>query len=166
MVCRADPNQTPSNHPLRPPAPLFGRPDDDATLREAIAFMPQSTTADRTNLGLWRVWKYMPQVQLLGQTYDSITFQYSESSPEDEMISQALDLLRIEFRHPSGRSYIVPGEAKIGWNWGNAVSQRDIDRARLAGKRPPKLNTEGLVKWTAGKKDQRTRQTGLDRIMT
>ena len=58
---------------------FFGRPGDDTTLREAIAFLPQSTTADRMNLGLWRVWRQLElggPVQLLAQTYDSITFQY------------------------------------------------------------------------------------------
>lgn len=128
---------------------FFGRPDDDTTLREAIAFLPQSTTADRTNLGLWRVWKHMPQVQLLAQTYDSITFQYREDQDEATIISRALELLRVEFTHPNGRSYIVPGEAKIGWNWQNASTS----------------NPGGLLKWNKDKKDQRTRAVGLKRIM-
>ena len=35
---------------------FFGRPDDDATLREAVAFQPQSTIAEILNLALWKVW--------------------------------------------------------------------------------------------------------------
>lgn len=99
---------------------FFGRPDDAATLREAIAFVPQSMTADRTNLGLWKVWKYMPEVQLLAQTHDSITFQYDDKGVayEKEVLGRALELIRVPLEIP-GRTYIVPGEAKIGWNWGN-----------------------------------------------
>ena len=140
---------------------FFGRPDDDATIREAIAFLPQSTTADRTNLVLWRVWKHMPEVQLLAQTYDSITFQYPEELDEDSIIRRALDLLRVEFNHPGGRRYSVPGEAKIGWNWGNQVTQSDVDRALAAGKKPPRLNEEGLKKWNPAKRDDRQRRSRI-----
>lgn len=132
---------------------FFGRPEDDTTLREAIAFLPQSTTADRTNLGLWRIWKYLPEAQLLAQTFDSITFQYLESSNEDFIINRALELLKVELTSPSGRSYVVPGEAKVGWNWGNFNS--DPSRGRL--------NPGGLKKWQQGKKDERERPNNLTR---
>lgn len=144
---------------------FFGRPGDDTTLREAIAYLPQSTTADRMNLGMWRVWKYMPQVQLLAQTYDSITFQFDETEKVDELIGRMLELIRVELRSPSGRLYVVPGEAKIGWNWGNQVTQADIDKAKALGKRLPRLNLDGLAKWKPGKPDLRSRQTGFDRSM-
>lgn len=138
---------------------FFGRPGDDTTLREAIAFLPQSTTADRMNLGLWKVWKAMPQVQLLAQTYDSITFQYPESANEDDIISRALQLIRVPLKGPNGRIYTVPGEAKIGWNWG---ARHDESKPIGKGNR---LNHEGLIKWNPAKKDQRLRATGLKRIM-
>ena len=128
---------------------FFGRPDDDATLREAIAYMPQSTTADRMNLILWRVWKYVKDVQLLAQTYDSITFQYPESLDENEVLSRVLEQFDVTFRHPSGQLFCVPGEAKVGWNWGNASPS----------------NPEGLSKWNPSKPDQRKRKLGLERIM-
>jgi DNA polymerase I-like protein with 3'-5' exonuclease and polymerase domains len=147
---------------------FFGRPGDSTTIREAIAFLPQSTTADRMNLGLWRVWKYMPEVRLLAQTYDSITFDYEDRGHEyeTEIIGRALELCRVELRAPNGRSYVVPGEAKIGWNWGNETTQSDIDRAIKQGKRAPRLNTEGLRKFSFEKPDTRQRAVGLRRIMT
>ena len=82
---------------------FFSRPDDDATLREAIAFVPQSTTADRMNLGLWRTWKYEPRAELLAQTYDSITFQYDERHDESEIVGHVLELIRVELRSNSCR---------------------------------------------------------------
>lgn len=136
---------------------FFGRPEDDTTLREFIANLPQSTTADRTNLCLWRAWKYHPKIELLAQTYDSITFQYSESDDENAIIEQALDLMKIELRSPDGRSYIVPAEAKVGWNWGNLVTERDVEKATREGQRVPRLNPGGLSKWNPHKRDERTR---------
>lgn len=144
---------------------FFGRPNDDTTLREAIAFLPQSTTADRMNLGLWRVWKYMPEVQLLAQTYDSITFQFPESSDANSIIGRALELIRVELVAPNGRKYIVPGEAKVGWNWGYQITKEDQVRAREQGKRVPRLNLEGLVKWNPAKPDTRVRALGLQRSL-
>lgn len=145
---------------------FFGRPGDDTTLREAIAFLPQSTTADRMNLGLWRVWKHMPQIQLLAQTFDSITFQYREG--DDGVIPEALARIKVELRAPNGRSYVVPGEAKIGWNWGGAVTARnqkdeeEVRQARgLSSKKPKRLNPDGLIKWRPGSPDLRSRSTGL-----
>lgn len=128
---------------------FFGRPGDDTTLREAIAFMPSGTTADRMNLGLWRVWKYMPECQLLAQTFDSITFQFRETEDTDRVLRTALDLIRVELTEPGGRSYVVPGEAKIGYNWGY---------------HGPK-NPDGLLKWKPGVPDKRTRLVGLQRTM-
>lgn len=127
---------------------FFGRPNEDATLREGIAFIPQSTTADRMNLGLWRTWKYMPEVELLAQTHDSITFQIREEKPIDDLIAEVLNHIRVELKSPSGRSYIVPGEAKTGWNWGNASE----------------TNPDGLKKWWPGG-ETRTRTSFLQRIM-
>ena len=119
---------------------FFGRSNDDATLREAIAFSPQSTTADRLNLVLWRVWRHMPQVQLIAQVHDAFYFQYRESEDEVAIIQEALSHFDIHFEH-SGHKLVVPGEAKVGWNWGNF---------------DPKANPDGLAKWK-GKKDERSR---------
>jgi hypothetical protein len=102
------------------------------------------------NLGMWRVWRAMPQIQLLAQTYDSITFQFRESEDANEIIGQALALLKVELTAQNGRKYSVPGEAKLGWNWGYYHEKK---------------NPEGLLKWNSAKPDARTRRVGLQRIM-
>jgi hypothetical protein len=144
---------------------FFGRPEDATTLREAIAFLPQSTTADRMNLGLWRVWHAMPEIQLLAQTYDSITFQYPEEANESAIVAKVLSLIEVELFAPNGRRYCVPGEAKVGWNWGSAVTEEDQAKARAKGKRLPRLNRDGLVKFKPGTPDTRKRATGLARLI-
>lgn len=129
---------------------FFGRPGDDTTLREAIAFLPQSTTGDRMNLGMWKVWRRERGVQLLAQTFDSITFQVKEGPEFDDTIGRVLEHLQsVVLSHPNGRKYWVPAEAKVGWNWGYF---------------DPKTNPEGLMKWKPGS-DIRVRRTGLQRIM-
>ena len=89
----------------------------------------------------------MPQVQLLAQTYNSITFQYRETDDENAILEQALELLRLPLVAPNGRLYNVPWEAKIGWNWGNYND--DPVKGRL--------NPGGLIKWNAQKRDLRKR---------
>ena len=98
---------------------FFGRASDDTTLREAIAYSPQSATADRMNLILWRLWKYMGhKIQLLLQVHDAVYFQFPESLNEEETINEALSHFAIPITAGT-RTLLVPGEAKSGWNWGN-----------------------------------------------
>lgn len=126
---------------------FFGRPNDETTLREAIAFVPQSSTATRTNLGLWRIWKHMPNVRLLTQTHDAVDFEFSERENEAEVAEKALKLMEVELTH-NGRRFVVPGEYKSGFNLGNF---------------DPKTNPLGLRKFKGS--DDRTRPNGLDRIL-
>ena len=99
------------------------------------------------------------------KTYDSITFQYRETGDEDAIIREALRRIRVELKAANGRSYIVPGEAKLGWNWGAQVTPEDIQRAVIAGKKPPRLTLEGLRKWNPKVPDSRHRAVGLKRVM-
>ena len=143
---------------------FFGRPNDDSTLREAIAYMGQSPTADRTDTGLLNHWLYFgTSTQLLGQTHDSITFQYNPKH-EAEIIPKALELMKIYHEH-NGRRFTIPGEAKIGWNWGNYADQSDISRAIEQGKKPPILNLNGLRKYSPTKPDTRECLVGLNRVL-
>ena len=119
----------------------MGRPNDPATHREAIAFQPQGTTAQRMNLGMWRVWKKEPRAGLLAQGFDSIVFQFRESDNEDDIMQHVLELIKVELKSPSGRRYVVPGDAKVGWNWGVETPQ----------------NPDGLRKWKPGVRDNRVR---------
>lgn len=118
---------------------FFGRPNDDTTIREAIAFGPQSTTAIKLNLGLWRIWKYMgTRVQLLAQIHDAVYFQYKESDNEQEITQQALKLIEVPFTHtlPDGttRTMITGGECKVGWNWSNQSEKNPNGLAKYKGK--------------------------------
>jgi DNA polymerase-1 len=137
---------------------FFGDQRSDSTLREGIAFVPQNMTAERTNLWLWMAWaRLQNRIQLLAQTHDSITFQVRESDDIDEIITTVLELLNeIKLTDPkSGRTYIAPGAAKIGWNWA------PYSEASSAGPGNP----GGLYKWKRGEYDRRSRPSGLERLL-
>lgn len=130
---------------------FFGHPKDEATIREAVAYVPQSSTADRLNLAMWRMWHRMPQIHLMAQVHDAIYFQYKEED-EEEVIPRALGLISTPIQ-VKGRIFDVPGEAKAGWNWANF----NDDEKR------GELNLDGLKKWKGS--DTRKRTPMLDRIM-
>ena len=139
---------------------FFGRPDDDSTLREAIAYAPQSSgSGDRTNLILWRLWQYLPNIKLLLQLHDAIYFLYQEHE-EHTVIPRALSLFDIRMQHTDKngklRELIVPGEAKVGWNMGNYSTEADV-----ASKHASRVNLLGLKKYVPNVRDDRGSACGI-----
>jgi len=118
---------------------FFGRPKEAATRREAVAYQPQSMTADEINTGILNLWR-ANRVQLLVQVHDSILFQYPEEL-EDEIVPWALETLKTYLALAKGREFVVPTEAMTGWNWGY---------------HDEKENPDGLKKWKGH--DDRKRQ--------
>lgn len=96
---------------------FFGRANDDKTLRDAIAYRGQSPTADEINTGMIQLWR-RNICQLLLQVHDSILVQYPEEL-EDEVVPQICDALRVPIMLAKGREFVVPVEAKVGWNYGD-----------------------------------------------
>ncbi len=125
---------------------FFGRPGDDTTLREAIAHSPQSSTAMRTNLGMWRIWYHMRDCELRAQKHDSVTLQYPADANEKEIVERASALMSTKLTAPNGRVFDVPTDCKIGFNWG---------------KWDEKLNPDGMKKW----KGLDSRQRLTERIL-
>lgn len=117
---------------------FFGRWNDDETLRGAIAYEPQSLTADEIDTGLLRLFRAR-RVQLLVQVHDSVLIQFSEEQ-EDEIVPWALDALRTHIALEKDRDFVVPTEAKVGWNWADASSD----------------NKDGLIKWHMGDSRKRS----------
>lgn len=134
---------------------FFGRQNDDATLREAIAYLGQSPTADRTSFGMLKIWQHFGDtIQLLQETYDSVTFQFPQEL-EHSVVPKAIELFQDIPLFHAGRKFIVPGEAKVGWNWSKAHdSSKPISPKN-------RFNPNGLIKYNG--QDTRTRLTGLDR---
>jgi len=97
---------------------FFDRPDADETIRKAVAYLPQSATADRLNLGLYRIWKYMPEVELIAQVHDAVYFQAPQFLDQQEIDAKVRKCLEVPLFF-NGRRFVVPSEGKVGFNWGN-----------------------------------------------
>jgi DNA polymerase-1 len=95
---------------------FMGKRDDDATIREAIAYDPQGSLADILNRGMLEVWRRR-DCQVLMQIHDAILVQYPEEQ-EDEVIPRIQDALRIHITLSGGREFIIPYDVATGWNWG------------------------------------------------
>jgi len=123
---------------------FFGRRNDDATVREAIAYDPQGSVGDILNTGMLQVWRANLS-QLLLQIHDAILVQYPEEL-EDEVVPVLRRTIEVPMPLRHGRSLLIPSEALTGWNWG---------KENLDPKKGP-LNPDGLKVYKGG--DTRKRQ--------
>lgn len=164
--------------PLGRERTFFGRPDDDTTLREAIAYEPQSMVADALNLILWRIWDAGLPLQLLTQEHDGFTFQFPDDPKlETELAHKVRELAKVLITKsnetalietggrvkPETKTLIIPCDISVGWNWAPGDKPPFIER--LPNGTVRQLNPNGLMKWK-GQPDGRKRLTGLDRIIS
>lgn len=94
---------------------FLGRLGESSTLREAVAYCPQSLIADYMNAGVCRLWSW-GQVSLLAQVHDAVLFEYPEG--RDDLVLEAAKILSHSINLLDGSTFSIPCEASIGWNWG------------------------------------------------
>lgn len=168
--------------PLQRRRYFFGRLDEDKTLREAIAYGPQSTVGELLNYIMWRVWARglgkamagvqpleMPlhthtsalasslPIQLLLQNHDAFLLQ----TPMTTDLPALIHSLNSEFlnakipftRNGEVRHMAIPGEFVTGWNW--AYKDKGSDQAHWEF---ADGNPDGLAKG-GGSDDRRRRQS-------
>lgn len=152
---------------------FFGRTNDDHTLKEAMAHIPQSCNGELLNAMLYRVWRYgidggtvttsdgrtykfRKVCQLLLQVHDSFVWQSPSDDPalDVAITNKILEIADIPIpftRQETGetRDLRIPLELKCGWNWSNA----DPDRETFDDGNP-----DGLIEWESPASDTRTRQ--------
>lgn len=115
---------------------FFGRSTEEKVQREAVAYAPQSMTAEEINRGILNVFRnrdrnvFSRDVRLKLQVHDSLLIEYPEEV-ENELLPWAIEQLKVGLLLHKGREFYVPVEAKVGWNWG------DVDEK----------NADGMVKW-------------------
>jgi len=115
---------------------FFGKRDERDTLKQAVAHLGQSMTADEMNNALLGVWR-LNLVQCLLQVHDSLLIQYPEEE-EDEIIPVVIQAMNMPLELEGSRSFTVPVEVKVGWNWAN------FDQG----------NPNGLKKWPDDRKSR------------
>jgi DNA polymerase-1 len=134
--------------PLGRARTFYGRASDDATIREAIAYAPQSTVGDMLNLILWRLWDSGLPIELLTQEHDGLTLQFPDD-PEIEanVVDCCTRLARVPITM-AGRVLVIPCDISVGWNWAKYSKE----------------NPNGLLKYRG--RDDRHRIEGLDRAVS
>lgn len=120
---------------------FYGRKADPRTVRQAIAYEPQSMTADEIDTGILNIWG-RNSIELLIQVHDNILFQFPEHL-ENEIIPWAIEALTVTLELSGGRQFAVPVEAKTGWNWGDCRMDKNGEVSD---------NPNGLIKWTGNDK--------------
>lgn len=103
---------------------FFGRYWDPHTIRQGIAFVPQSMVADILNASLYAVWRAMDpeRVQLLAQVHDAIL---AEVRVGDQEAVEAMRKLMTVPVPILGRVMTIPVEMQQGKNWGKYDAERN-----------------------------------------
>jgi DNA polymerase I len=128
---------------------FFGRRNDPSTLREAIAYDPQSSLADIVNRAMINIWR-QGYVQIVGHVHDALIFQYREKD-EDAVLARLMNDLVIDVPLAHGRVLRIPYDAQVGWN---------------QGKYHPEKNPNGFQDYAGHDSRKRQKTPGiLDRII-
>ena len=137
---------------------FFGRRNDPATLREAIAYDPQGSLADIVNRAMLRIWRWSKlagrsfRLSIVMHDHDALTFMYPEEY-EDEIIPILKSMLVEEIPLAHGRTLRIPYDCKVGWNKG------EYDE------RHPEKNPDGLRDYKGHDERARTPKVSiLDRV--
>lgn len=100
---------------------FWGNPYDDATLRAAIAYVPQSTVGDLTARGLLEIYGKLPEVQILNNIHDAAFCQVKQDKVA-LLLPQIVECLThpLEVTDIFGvkRQMLIPWESQTGMNWG------------------------------------------------
>ncbi len=121
---------------------FHSRRTDDKTIREALAYDPQSSLADIVNSALIKLWR-LNLCPIVMQDHDAITFMYPEAQ-EDTLIPQLLKEIIVPVQLSHGRTLRIPYDCEVGWNKGHF----DED--------DPEKNPNGLRSWKGH--DERKRE--------
>ena len=96
---------------------FFGRWSEDL-VREAIAYVPQSTVGDLLNLGIIRCWNALPpEWDMLMQNHDSVVVQLPKDTPDMHIWKFFKHYFEIPIE-VNGTRCMVPMDIQIGKNWG------------------------------------------------
>lgn len=101
---------------------LLGRPWEPHTIKQGLAFIPQSSVADILDLGMYRVWTEQDptggsndEIELLAQIHDALLAQFDKE--QTNILHKTKELLQIPIP-VNGRIMQIEAEVAIGYNWG------------------------------------------------
>lgn len=112
---------------------FFGRRNDPATLREAIAYDPQGSLADVVNRAMLRIWRWAKAnhlpIYVVLHDHDALTIMYPEEM-EDEVVPKLMEMLVEEVPLANGRAMKIPYDCAVGWNKGKYDARENPEGLR------------------------------------
>ncbi len=100
---------------------FWDNPKDDATIRAAIAYIPQSTVGDLTSRGLLAIHETIPEAQILNNIHDA-AFGQIPIPLKDVLLPRILEALTYPLRVTdiwgNIREMSIPWDSQCGLNWG------------------------------------------------
>lgn len=98
---------------------FFGKLDDNKTLKEAIAYLPQSLISDILKIGLLYLWRQFEHrrgvMRLCGDLHDGILMLIKKVHL-DEVVPDMIKLMEIPVQMPHG-VMTIPVDFKVGYRW-------------------------------------------------
>jgi DNA polymerase I-like protein with 3'-5' exonuclease and polymerase domains len=99
---------------------FLGRVDSRETLKEALAWYPQSLISDILKIGMLRIWrKYEkrpdPLIRLHADMHDGLFFSIKESYL-DEIVPDIINLMTVPIQYPCG-VLTIPVDFTVGYRW-------------------------------------------------
>lgn len=116
---------------------LFGRPWDEHTYKQGLAYKPQGLVAHIINCAAWSIWNEMDpeEVEMLAQIHDALMWQHRIEA-RDRVMPRAVELFQVPVPitdiYGKMRVAQIEVEAAVGRNW----SHYD-----------PETNPEGIREW-------------------
>jgi DNA polymerase-1 len=121
----------------------------DDLFKAAYAFEPQSVVADSLNDGIINIYSdqaaEMKYVDILGQVHDSVLIQYPIGRLK--MLAEVCVKIKKYLETPitiGGRTFIIPTDVKIGYDWSELLEMKLSDDAAVM----YKALVDGVIKLT------------------
>jgi len=96
---------------------FFGRWSQDL-LRDAIAYVPQSTVSDVLNMGLVNAYNALPQDwEMMLQVHDSVLMQVPDETDPMHIFRFIKHYFEFPFDVSVGEALVIPVEIKTGKVW-------------------------------------------------
>ena len=103
---------------------------EEKTLKEYIAYDPQSSLADIVNTGMLNTWRQLqsqfPTCHLMFQDHDATTWMYPEEL-EDEIVPIIQKSLTLSVELAAGEFLEIPYDCETGWNKGKWHAEKNPD---------------------------------------
>jgi DNA polymerase I-like protein with 3'-5' exonuclease and polymerase domains len=124
---------------------FYNRRNNPKTIRDAIAYDPQSSLSDIVNLAMLKIWRAQTAIVMMTD-HDALTFMYPERE-EERVVAALREQLVVPVALAHGRELRIPYDIEVGWNKAHASAD----------------NPDGLVAWPDTRRARTPQMSPFDR---